>query len=48
MVVPAMIDTTSVDVADEGPQRRAGVAKHLRLDRDDQRRDGAGILRLRD
>ena len=47
MVVPAMIDTTSVDGAGKGFQHRAGFTEHLRLQRDHQRGDGADLFRRR-
>ena len=44
MVVPAMIETTSVDGADERLQRGAGLAERLRFHRDHQRIDLAGVF----
>ncbi len=46
MVVPAMIDTTSVDGADQRFQCGPGLAERLRLHRDHKRVDGAGVLRI--
>ena len=45
IVVPAMIETTRVDEPTNGRSAGPAVAKHLRLDRDHERRDGADILR---
>ena len=47
IVVPAMIETTSVEGPANGFKRGAGLAEHLRLHRDHQRGDGADILGLR-
>jgi hypothetical protein len=47
MVVPAMIDTTSVDGPVNGLNVAAGLAERLRLHRDHQRVDLAGVLRCR-
>ena len=47
MVVPAMIETTSVDGPVNGLNVGAGLAERLRLHRNHQRIDLAGILRCR-
>ena len=47
MVVPAMIETTSVDGPAKDFSIGAGFAEHLRLQRDHQRGDGADLFRRR-